>query len=75
VVRGKGRDRIPIVTYTGTHSAPKKILLLGRRSKRVDELNMRGREYEISSSVPFFVSDLPVLPSAPNHKSMSFFSS
>ncbi|PTO61280.1 hypothetical protein CWN88_01815 [Vibrio splendidus] len=42
VVRGKGRNRIPIVTCAVTYSAPKKILPLGRVSKGVDELNLRG---------------------------------
>lgn len=39
---------MPIVTCAVTHSAPKKVLSLGHKSKGVDELNMRGRVFEIS---------------------------
>ena len=33
---------MPVVTCAVTHSAPKKVLSLGHKSKGVDELNMRG---------------------------------
>jgi len=39
---------MPVVTCAVTHSAPKKVLSLGHKSKGVDELNMRGRVFEIS---------------------------
>jgi hypothetical protein len=39
---------MPVVTCAVTHSAPKKVLPLGHKSKGVDELNMRGRVFEIS---------------------------
>ena len=39
---------MPDVICADIHSAPKKILPFGRRSKGIEELNLRGRVFEIS---------------------------